>query len=89
MIACDSFQEDAAKFDNSANHFFRVLSYHDLFAGNQSQDRVRRLLDKLNKVCIDGEWLIVELCELNHLWWYAAETPPLTKAIGILARLLQ
>src|SRR5580704_7236240 len=62
----ESLKYRASEVDDAGEHFADFFENHNFFARDQSDQGVRRLLDELDQVGIDGEGLVVETRELNH-----------------------
>src|SRR5271165_1206258 len=58
--------DGAAKLQDAVDHLSGGFTHHELLAVEQRDDRVRRLLDVLNKVGVERQAGIVQAGELDH-----------------------
>src|SRR5260370_5352888 len=64
----DRLQHRAAELHHSFENVLGTLPNDNFFATHQSDDGIGGLLDELDQVGIDGQRVIVEVGELDHVW---------------------
>src|SRR5271165_7422068 len=59
-------KDGAAELQHAFDHLIGGLTHHQLFAAEQSDDGVRRLLDIFDEVGVERQACVVQAGELDH-----------------------